>query len=287
MAAISAAQALMYKRVQFPGARKLMTSVPGMYKFLESVDATSGAISGFSAAGLGGTDETAFVVGASGGTTPRISIAENTGKTGDYTLTIKPGTLAASRDVLFPDSLGASDTIVTLAATQTLTGKTLNTPTIADFTNANHDHSTTAKGGAISTNVTGTTNSTFSVNLGAATPQLDITAAGSTGDFTMTLQVPTIAAARTVTLPAVTCTLASIAGTETLTNKTLTAPALTLPTITDGLHASGSVSNDFSTSTGTFKTSTGAVTIGSGAIGLTGDVTVATNKNVVFTAGTG
>lgn len=37
--------------------------------------------------------------------------------------------------------------------TQTLTNKTLTTPTIADFTNATHDHSNAAGGGTISTSV--------------------------------------------------------------------------------------------------------------------------------------
>ena len=50
---------------------------------------------------------------------------------------------------------------------------------------------------------------------------------------------------------------------QTLTNKTLTAPI-----ISTGLTASGSASNDFSGSTGTFKTSTGAVTIGGGAAAI-------------------
>lgn len=45
------------------------------------------------------------------------------------------------------------------------------------------------------------------------------------------------------------------------------------PTITGGLTASGSASNDFSGSTGTFKTSTGATTIG-GAATVTGALTL-------------
>ena len=282
MTAITEAQALAFYRMLYP-VRKQAAAIPGIALALKNFDATSGALLTAVGTALTGTTADSFTL-ASGETDGKFVISVNTTGT-NHSVTLKAPVTSQAVTLTLPDV--ASDTICGIAATQNLTNKTLTTPTIADFTNANHDHSTTAKGGAISTNVTGTTNSTFSVNLGAATPQLDITAAGSTGDFTMTLQVPTIAAARTVTLPAVTCTLASIAGTETLTNKTLTAPALTLPTITDGLHASGSVSNDFSTSTGTFKTSTGAVTIGSGAIGLTGDVTVATNKNVVFTAGTG
>lgn len=43
----------------------------------------------------------------------------------------------------------ASDTVVLLAATQTLAAKTLTTPIIADFTNANHAHTSTATGGLL------------------------------------------------------------------------------------------------------------------------------------------
>lgn len=52
---------------------------------------------------------------------------------------------------LFPDLDGAdtTDTIATLAATQTFTNKTLTTPTIGDFTNAGHDHSNAAGGGDV------------------------------------------------------------------------------------------------------------------------------------------
>lgn len=82
--------------------------------------------------------------------------------------------------------------------------------------------------------------------------------------------------------------------TLTLSGLTLgSSPVLTLPTIKNGLTATGSVANDFSGSTGAFKTSTGAVTIGPGAIGLTGTVTsetiaagTATVAPTTYTAGT-
>lgn len=41
-------------------------------------------------------------------------------------------------------------TIVDTDSTQTISNKTINLPTISDFTNAQHDHSTAAKGGALS-----------------------------------------------------------------------------------------------------------------------------------------
>lgn len=265
MAAITSAQADLWRRTN-PRAGKLMAQIPGLKLMVTNFDATTGGIVG-SASDLAGTTQALFTVGASGGTTPRISIAESGaggGKTGDYILTIKPGTLSANRDVLFPDSIGAGDIIVTEAMTQTLTNKILTEPTIDNFTSAQHDHSSAAMGGAVTASaaLTGTTALYFTVANGAATPELNITTVGSAGNYTMTLQVPTLSAAATITLPASTGTLATIGGTETLTAKTLTTPTLTTPVISTGLSASGSASNDFSTSTGAFLTSTGAVTIG-------------------------
>lgn len=64
-------------------------------------------------------------------------------------------------------------------------------------------------------------------------------------------------------------------GVQTLTNKTLTAPV-----IGGGLTASGAAANTFAGSTGTFVTSTGANT-------LSGDVTIAAGKDIVYAAGDG
>ena len=53
---------------------------------------------------------------------------------------------AAPRTITLPD---VDDTVVTLNASQTLTLKTLTTPTIGSFTNAQHDHSNAANGGTL------------------------------------------------------------------------------------------------------------------------------------------
>lgn len=70
-------------------------------------------------------------------------------------------------------------------------------------------------------------------------------------------------------------TFALIAASQTLTNKTLTAPVI------NGL-TSASGNADFSGSTGTFKTSTGAVTIGGGAAAITATSSAAA---ITLTAG--
>lgn len=54
--------------------------------------------------------------------------------------------LTNARTFLFPDS---NQTLVGLTATQTLTNKTLTTPAIADYTNAQHDHGDADDGGAL------------------------------------------------------------------------------------------------------------------------------------------
>jgi len=209
MAAITTAQAKDIQRDlwQF---RALAKKYPGLGSIWTNFDATTGAITVTVADTVAGTNATAFRVGATSGTTPRIGLAENTGKTGNYQLTVKPGTLAANRNVLFPDSIGAEDVIVTQAMTQTLVNKTLTTPTIGDFTNATHDHSNAAGGGTITTAVVGTTGNTFDIDSDNATGVLRLqTTIGGT-DHTITLTNSTTTAARTLTLPDLTGTIALV-----------------------------------------------------------------------------
>lgn len=63
-----------------------------------------------------------------------------------YKMTLGAATLTADRAWTLPD---VTDTATGLTATQTLTNKTLTTPTIGSFTNATHDHSNAAGGGTI------------------------------------------------------------------------------------------------------------------------------------------
>lgn len=66
----------------------------------------------------------------------------------DYKYDIVPAAIAGDRQLNLPLITG-SDTLVSLALAQTLTSKTLTAPTIADYTNAGHDHGDTDDGGAV------------------------------------------------------------------------------------------------------------------------------------------
>ena len=81
---------------------------------------------------------------------------------------------------------------------------------------------------------TGTGALVFASSPTLVTPTLGVASATSVGfsgatSGKATLAAPAVAGTTTITLPAATGTLATLAGTETLTNKTLTSPTLTTP----------------------------------------------------------
>jgi len=92
-------------------------------------------------------------------------------------------------------TLSIDSTVVTLTGSQTLTNKTLTTPTIGDFTNAGHNHSNTANGGTIAiADTTGTlaatkggtgltAYATGAVLYASATNTLSTLAIGTTGQI--------------------------------------------------------------------------------------------------------
>ena len=170
--------------------------------------------------------------------------------------------IAADRTLTFP-LLTGNDTFVTEAFTQTLTNKTLTTPTIASFVNATHDHTNAAGGNTLvattALTATGTKDSTtflrgddtWVVPPGGGDMVLasiqTVTGAKTFEDGTMLLRnvadtfdgsfVNTNTADRIYTLPDVAGTVSLIANTETLTNKTLGTGTVfsVIPTINDGI----------------------------------------------------
>lgn len=116
--------------------------------------------------------------------------------------------------------------------------------------------------------------STFAIeNTADPTKKIAFSASGVTAAKTATIAAANALDA-TYTLPPATSTLASLAGTESLSAKTLVSPV-----ISTGLTASGSAANTFAGSTGTFVTSTGANT-------LSGATTMAAAKSLTLAAGT-
>jgi hypothetical protein len=171
--------------------------------------------------------------------TPTLGVATATSING-LTVTSSTGTLtvANSKTLTASNSLtftgtdstsfafpGTSDTVVTLAATQTLTNKTLTSPTMTT--------PTLGVASATSVNKVAITAPATSATLTLA----DGSTLATSGAFSTTF---TATATTTVTLPT-TGTLATLAGSETFTNKTLTSPTLTTPAL--GTPSSGTLTS--------------------------------------------
>jgi hypothetical protein len=248
---------------------------------LQGLD-TDGTISSVVGTALTGTTGDSFTL-ASGETDGKFAISVNTTGT-NHTVTLKAPVTTQAVSLTLPDV--ASDTLVSLTGAQTMTDKTmtspiLTTPTIADFTNATHDHSNNANGGSLSASgdMTGTTNASFTVDSDSAAAKIALDSNSATGAFTATIVPPNLAANATLTLPATTGTLAALNGANTWTSTNDFQGNLSA--------SSGNPDVDLSGSSGTFLTPTGAVTIGAGAISITGDATWAANKDIKASAGTG
>jgi hypothetical protein len=211
-------------------------------------------------------------------TTPALGIATAssinkvaiTAPTTSATLTIADGkTLTANNSLILAGTDGktmtfpATDaTIARTDAAQTFTGAQTFSSTIVGSINGNaatvtNGIYTTSKisdlaattsaelAGKIS-DETGSGALVFATSPTLVTPTLGVATATSVGfsgstSGTATLAAPAVAGTTTITLPSATGTLATLAGTETLTNKTLTSPTMTAPVL--GTPASGTLTN--------------------------------------------
>ena len=224
-------------------------------KYLKS----NGTDTSWDAIDISTSDVSGVLLGANGGTGvantgKTITIGGNLTHAGAFTQSF---TATGNTAVTLP----TTGTLATLAGTETLSNKTLTapilgTPTSGTMTNVTGLPLTTGVTGTlpIANGGTGTTSTTFA-NLttnvtgilpganggtGVANTSKTITLGGNlttSGAFATTL---TSTGTTTVTLPT-TGTLATLAGTETLTNKTLTSPTLTTPVL--GTPSSGTLTS--------------------------------------------
>ena len=164
------------------------------------------------------------------------------------TLTVSQSLTFAGTDNTTMTFPGASDTVVGLAAAQTLTNKTLTTPTIASFANAAHNHTNAAGGGQLTAttalSATGTPsastylrgdNTWTAINTGDASTNTatsvdnEVVLFSGTGGKTLKRATTTgIAKLTAGVLSAATAGTDYVtpAGTETLSSKTLTSPVI-------------------------------------------------------------
>jgi hypothetical protein len=172
------------------------------------------------------------------------------------TLTIPSNSLTLTTTAGTNVTLPTSGTLVTLAGTETLTNKTLTTPIISTIQSSSGVSLTLPTVTGTLANLVSPSFTTPTLGAATATTINSLTINGGTGTLTIPnsaalvmsggfVSTLTSTAATNITLP-ITGTLATLDGTETLTNKTLTTPiistiqsssgvSLTLPTVTGAL----------------------------------------------------
>jgi len=195
---------------------------------------------------------------------PTLDIGGNITTANDFTTAVGPVTLSSAgggSSVLLPQS----GTLATLAGTETLTNKTLSSAIITGTLTAGGGVGT--NGQVLQSTVTGVQWATVSGGGGTTTNALTIGTGLSGTSFNGS-------AAVTV---AIDSTVATLTGTQTLTNKTLTSPTIN----------SGAVSGTFtgaptfSDTTASTSSTTGAVKIG-GGLGVAGNIYVGSASKVGF-----
>ena len=218
-----------------------------------------------------------------------VALVGRAGGSSSFVATLTPPTLAGNATITLP---AATSALATLALAETFTNKTLTSPVISGGTIDNASvGATTRSTGAFTTLVangaTTVTNASGITSLQAATQDAVriLGRAGGSSSFVSTLTPPTLAGNATITLPAATSALATLALTETFTNKTLTSPAISGGTINNAslgattrntaavttLAANGAVTMTAGTASTTTTTGTAVIT---GGVGISGAMNV-------------
>ena len=191
-----------------------------------------------------------------GGNDSRIRFYCSSSNAHYQTLQAAPHSSAASNTLILP---AAGTELISNTATQTMTNKSLTSPTITGTLTAaaaNFSGTITGPGGSI--NGVSITQGGISIKNNGTQSYVDFYCEVSNAHYAR-LQAPAHSAFSgnvTVTLPAATTTLVGTNTTQTLTNKTLTSPDINTPDI-DGGAIDGATIGGNTPAAGTFTTLTG------------------------------
>ena len=191
-----------------------------------------------------------------GGNDSRIRFYCSSSNAHYQTLQAAPHSSAASNTLILP---AAGTELISNTATQTMTNKSLTSPTITGtLTAAAANFSGTITGPGGSSNGVSITQGGISIKNNGTQSYVDFYCEVSNAHYAR-LQAPAHSAFSgnvTVTLPAATTTLVGTNTTQTLTNKTLTSPDINTPDI-DGGAIDGATIGGNTPAAGTFTTLTG------------------------------
>jgi hypothetical protein len=159
------------------------------------------------------------------------------------TTALLTGSTSATKQFLTQTGNGTTSAVPAWARVQTTdisdlggnVGRFLTTPTSINLANTMTNETGT---GSV---VFSTSPTLFSPTIGEANATSITLAGASPSTGSATIVAPAVSGSATITMPAVTGTLATLAGTETFTNKTFTSPIFTAPAL--GIPASGTLTN--------------------------------------------